>query len=226
MALGCAAVTSAHAESFFQIEAGIGGAAYQHSANGLWYQDGFQHSFDLTAPAIEAGFTGDLYQASHWGVSWHADYAWLGTVHTQAMATPSDANYNPVTQGCNGKCWPLANYMGSGHDAGFLLTLEPHYDWNGWRFGIEGGPYIHRSTWTEDVTGWVPTETAAPRNVIVHNTPHWEVGYVVGASVEYKNFSVTYQYFKNSTSVSSSEPYPPIWKNTHVLLLKYRANVF
>ncbi|WP_296661913.1 hypothetical protein [Paraburkholderia sp.] len=99
----------------------------------------------MTALAVEAGFTGDLCQADHWGISWHADYAWLGTIHTQAMATPEDANYNPITKGCNGKCLPLANYLGSGHDTGVMLTLEPHYDYAGWRFGVEGGPYIHRS---------------------------------------------------------------------------------
>ncbi|MCG5072295.1 hypothetical protein [Paraburkholderia tagetis] len=222
MTLGCAAASQAHAEDFFQVEAGIGGAAYQHGANGLWFQDGFQHRFDLTAPAIEAGFTGDIYQSEHWGISWHADWAWLGTIHTQALATPDDANYNPVTKGCNGKCWPLANYLGSGHDMGILLTLEPHYDYGGWRFGVEGGPYIHRSTWTEDVIGWVPSPDATPMNVSVHNNPKWRLGWVIGASVGYKNFSVSYQYFKNGTPVSSSDHFPSIWSNTHVLMARWR----
>ena len=219
------ASVAAHADSitdYVHAEIGIGGAAYQHSANGMWYQDGFQHRFDLTAPAIEVGLTGDLYQASHWGVSWHADWAWLGQIHTQAMATPSDANYNPVTKGCNGKCWPLANYLGSGHDQGFLLTIEPHLDYGGWRFGVEAGPYIHRSNWTENVLGWVSSPTAPQINLSVHNTPRWRVGAVVGASVSRKNFTVSYQYFRNSTPVSSSEMYPPIWHGTHVLMAKYR----
>jgi hypothetical protein len=223
MALACAA----HAESFFAVEVSLGGSAYEHGPNGLWYQDGFQHRFDLTAPAIEAGFTGDLYQAEHWGLSWHLDYAWLGMIHTQAMATPSDQNYNANSPNhCNGSCWPLANYLGSGHDSGFMFTLEPHLDWGGWRFGVEGGPYYHRNTWAMNVEGWVPTPTATPTNISVQNNRRWQLDYVVGASVGYKNVSLSYQYFHNGSPVTASDPYPPIWKNTHVLLLRYRANVF
>jgi hypothetical protein len=215
MALAC----SAQAESFFQIEAGIGGSAYQHAANGTWYQDGFEHRFDLTAPAIEGGFTGDLFQAEHWGVSWHADFVWLGTVHTQAMATPDDANYNAKTKGCNGPCLPLADFLGSGHDMGVMFTLEPHVDYGGWRFGVEGGPYLHRDTWAVNVLNdqrW----SSSPINLHVAYSSGWNLGYVLGTSIGYKHFSVAYQYFRNAGK--SSDPYPPVWTATHLLLLKYR----
>jgi hypothetical protein len=214
----------AQAQSFFEIEAGIGGSAYQNGPNGRWYQDGFAHQMDLTAPAIEAGFTGDLYQAEHWGVSWHADWAWLGTIHTNALAVPDDANYNKTTDSCVGQCMPLARYVGSGHDQGFLLTLEPHVDYGGWRFGIEGGPYLHRSTWSETVIGWTSPQVSVPRNFVVNNDPKWRLGAVVGASIAYKNFSLAYQYFMNQAP--SSDPTPPVWNGTHVLLAKYRANLF
>jgi hypothetical protein len=218
--LGCASV--AHADSvsdYISLEGAIGGAAYQHSANGVWWQDGFEHRFDLTAPAIEGGLTGDIYQAQHWGVSWHADFAWLGTVHTQAMATPSDANYNPTTKGCNGACLPLADFLGSGHDMGFLFTLEPHLDYGGWRFGIEAGPYLHHVTWSEDVLNdqrWSST----PINLHVAYSSGWNLGYVVGASVGYKKFSLAYQYFRNQGK--NSDPYPPAWTGTHMISLRYR----
>lgn len=221
MALGCAAAT-ANAESFFQIEAGIGGSAYRDSGDGLWIQEGFEHKLQLTAPAFEVGFTGDILQRPSWGVSWHADWVWLGTIHTQSMATPSDANYNTKTKSCNGPCWPLANYMGAGHDQGLIFTIEPHYDTGGWRFGVEAGPYIHRSTWSVDVTGWCATQDAAPINLHVTNTPKWKVGAVIGASVSRKNFTLAYQYFWNRTPVSPSEPYPPIWRGTHLLVAKYK----
>lgn len=223
MALALSSV--AHAESWLQFEAGVGGAAYQHGANGLWYQDGFQHRLDLTAPAIEVGLTGDIYQASHWGISWHADWAWLGTIHTQAMATPSDDNYNAKTKSCNGKCWPLANYLGSGHDQGFLVTIEPHYDVGGWRFGVEAGPYLHKSTWSVDVANWVSSPTATPINLHVENWHRWTLGAVVGASIEYKRFALQYLYFMNGAPSSNANPYPPIWRGTHVLMAKYRANL-
>lgn len=224
VALVCS--SAAPAQSFFAIEGAIGGAAYQHGPNGLWYQDGFQHRLDLTAPAIEVGFTGDLYQTQRWGLSWHLDYAWLGTIHTQAMATPNDANYDANTKSCNGPCWPLANYMGSGHDSGFMLTLEPHLNWGNWRFGVEAGPYYHRNVWAMNVEGWVSSPTATPENISVQNTRHWRLDYVAGTSIGYKNVSLTYQYFHNGEPVSASNPYAPIWRNTHVLLVRYRVNVF
>jgi hypothetical protein len=222
MSLGCAAA-SAHADSitdYIQFEAGIGGADYARGSDGLWVQDGFEHKVNLTAPAVEVGVTGDLYQASSWGVSWHLDWSWLGTIHSQSLATPSDANYNLQTKGCNGKCWPLANYMGSGHDQGFMLTIEPHYDYAGWRFGVEGGPYLHSSTWTEDVTGWVSTPTAAPVNLSVKHQPKWLLGYVLGASVGYKSFTLAYQFFHNQRA--DGDPVPPIWRDTQMLMVKYR----
>jgi hypothetical protein len=219
MAFAC---TSANAESFFQIEAGIGGVAYKGSADGLWVQEGFPHKLELTAPAVEVGFTGDIIQRPSWGISWHSDWVWLGTIHTQSLATPSDDNYNTKTKLCNGPCWPLANYMGSGHDQGFIFTIEPHYDVGGWRFGVEAGPYIHRATWSVDVTGWRPTPDAAPVNLHVRNTPKWQVGAVIGASVSRNNFTLAYQYFMNRIPVSATEPYPPIWSGTHLLVAKYK----
>lgn len=65
---------------------------------------------------------------------------------------------------------------------------------------------------------------AAPENFQVAYKPEWKLGYVVGASVDYKNFSIAYQYFLNWAP--SSDPTPPVWNGTHVLLAKYRANIF
>jgi hypothetical protein len=50
---------------------------------------------------------------------------------------------------------PHAEFQGGGHDQGFLITIEPHYDHDGWRFGVEGGPYYHKATWTVDATNQV-----------------------------------------------------------------------
>lgn len=220
MSLGCAAA-AAHAESAFSIEAGIGGAAYQAAGDGRWYQEGFAHKLTLTAPAFEVGVTGPIYQSAKWGVDWHLDWTWLGTIHTDAMAVPDDANYNLATKKCNGPCMPLARYVGSGHDMGFMLTIEPHYDVGPWRFGIEAGPYLHRNTWAESVTGWTaPGDPNNPTGIYVNNDPKWQLGAVVGASAAYKNFSIAYQYFINRAR--STDPTPPVWNGTHVIMAKYR----
>lgn len=218
MSLGCAAA-AAHAESFFQYEAGIGGSAYNRGSDGLWVQDGFQHKLDLTAPAVEGGLTGDLYSAAKWGVAWHLDYAWLGSIHTQGLAVP-DANYNLVTKRCVGTCLPFADFVGSGHDQGFLATVEPHYDIGEWRFGVEGGPYFHRSAWVVDATGQVNFVGQAPGSSHFVSQSGWHMGYVAGVSAEYKRFSLRYQFFNNGAK--AGDPAPAIWRNTHVILLSYR----
>lgn len=214
-AMSCRAETS-----FFQIEAGIGGSAYKKAPDMMWYQEGFSHNLQLTAPAVEIGFTGPIYQSAHWGVDWHLDWAWLGTVHSDALATPDDGNYNPKTKSCNGPCLPLARFKGSGHDQGFFFAIEPHIDYGGWRFGIEGGPYLHHVTWTEDVTDdrrW----SNIPISIHAAYSSGWQLSYMLGASVEYKRVALVYQYFESSGK--KSDPYGPIWSGgTHMLTLKYR----
>jgi hypothetical protein len=186
----------------------------------LWYQEAFEHKLELTAPAVKVGLTGDLVTRPKWGIAWHADYVWLATVHTQAMATPSDPNYDVHTHQCIGPCWPLANFLGSGHDAGFALTVEPYYNVGQWRVGVEVGPYIHRSAWSVDVIGWRPAPDAAPSNIHVDNKGQWVLGATAGLSVSRGPFSIEYQYFYNPAP--RSEPTPPIWHGAHVLMAKYR----
>ncbi len=235
-AVGMALAMSARADSvsdYVHFEAGVGGAAYKNGPDGLWRQDGFEQKLQLTAPSFEVGFTGPIFQRETWGVDWHLDWSWLGTIHTDAMVPSANTNtasgqwVGPDLVGvnkanpCNGPCSNLSRFIGSGHDQGFMFTLEPHYDYRGWRFGVEAGPYLHRSTWSEDVVNWVGARGDAPQNIHVEYKPQWLIGYVVGASVGRGNFSIAYQYFQNRTKGSASNPYPAIWQGTHVLMAKY-----
>ncbi|MCO4881554.1 hypothetical protein VOI32_13980 [Paraburkholderia caribensis] len=233
-ALSCAAARADYITDYVHAEVGIGAAAYVRGPDGLWAQNGFPHELKLTAPAVSVGFTGDLYQAERWGVSWHTDWVWLGTVHTDAMVPSANTN---TTSGhwqgadlvgvnthdpCSGPCHNLSRFMGSGHDQGFALTIEPHYDYMGWRFGVEAGPYVHRSTWSEDVINWVSMPGAEPTNIHVEYKPEWRLGWVVGASVRYRNFGISYRYFQNKIAGTGSNPYNPIWNGTHALMATYR----
>jgi hypothetical protein len=217
-----ASCVSAHAQDWFQYEAGIGASAYSKGPDGYWYQAGFAHNLQLTAPAVEVGFTGDLYNGGAWGVAYHADYAWLGAVHTDAQAVPLDANYNLATKGCNGACLPLARFQGSGHEAGFLLTLEPYYYVGKWRVGVEAGPFLHKTVWSEDVSNvtYSIDQQAAPISIHVASSDGWRVGAVIGASVSYDNFTLAYQHF--FTKTTGANPAPAIWHSVDTLLLKYR----
>jgi hypothetical protein len=217
---------------YVHLEVGVGGSAYQRGPDGRWVQDGFQNKLDLTAPAFEVGFTGDAYQAAKWGVSWHLGWVWLGSVRTDAMVPSANTNttsgrwIGPDLVGvnkndpCSGPCNNLSRFKGSGHNQGFALTIEPHYDAAGWRFGVEVGPYLYRSTWSEDVTGWVSAPGAAPTSLHVENDPKWTLGAVVGASVSRKNLTVSYRYYINKAR--PSDPTPPVWNGTHTLMVKYR----
>jgi len=218
--LFCLVFFTARESKAADLEVGIGASQYLKKTDGYWYQDGFQNNLDLKAPVIEVGVTGPLWRQRNYGLDYHADWVYLGTVHTQAVAVTDDANYNTVTKQCNGPCGPQANFVGSGHDQGFAFTLEPYYEYGGWRYAVEAGPYLHRSTFSEAVYDWRMTFDQPGRTVYVQTKREWKVSYVVGASVGKGPFTVAYQYFSSDAhgdSMSST-----VWKGTHVLLLKYK----
>lgn len=205
------AASTAHALSF---EARIGATLYNEGSDGLWIQQGLPHKLQLTAPAVEVGIMGDI---DSW-LSWHVDYAWLGSIHSQGLAT-TDANYNAATRTIRVPM-PLANFTGSGHDAGVLFTLEPHYDIGPWRFGVEIGPYVHSATWQVNATNQVNYIGQTPGSSHFTTNPAWAIGGVAGVSVSYKQYSLQYQFFQNGAR--HHDPAPQIWKNTHVLTLGWR----
>lgn len=214
---------AAHAESWFEFEAATGESFFQTQGDGTWYQARFPHTLDLAFGAVEAGFTGDLIERDRWMLSWHIDYAYLGHPSSNAIATPSDANYSRTSvTGCNGPCWPLADFVGHGNINGIILSLEPKLKVGNWRFGVEAGPFLYFPTWSETVYNWVPCETCAARTNYVHNDSGMRVGAMTGFSIGYKRVSVVYQYFWDRSPITSHNPYPPIWKGTHLILLKYR----
>lgn len=223
MTLGCAAASQAHAQSWFQFEAGIGESFFSTRGNGVWYQEGFPYSLKLNFPAIEAGITGDLYQRDYWGISYHLDYVWLGRVSSDAWAT-SDENYDQTRHTCIRACTGsnrLARFVGTGTAQGVYLTIEPHLDYKGWRLGVEAGPFLNISRWTETVYDWnAHTVDGGPNVFQVHNNAAPQLSWVLGTSIAYKSFTLTYQYFM--TNGRSSETFPAIWHGTHVLMVKYR----
>ncbi|QVN19973.1 hypothetical protein [Burkholderia pyrrocinia] len=45
---------------------------------------------------------------------------------------------------------PTQRYGGQGHTQDIALTLAPGYSYGGWRFSVEGGPWIFWQTRHED----------------------------------------------------------------------------
>lgn len=224
MSLGCAAA-AAHADSitdYVHFEVGIGESIFQTRGNGTWYQEGFPYKMKLYFPAAEAGLTGDVIQRANWGVAWHLNYVWLGRVNSDAMATGDD-NYNWQTHSCKRACTgsnTLARFVGQGNAQGIYFTLEPHYDYKGWRIGAEAGPFLDFSNWEETVYDYHVYNNGTPYVTKVHNNAAPQLSMVVGASIARGNFSLNYQYF--FTKGRDKDPFPAIWRGTHVVMAKYR----
>lgn len=218
MALGCAAA-SAHAQSFFEIEAGIGFGVAKDMGNGTWIQDGLPDNHEkLTFPAVEIGFTGTTWASGPWDVRYHLDYAYLGEQSASVDGVPDD-QYNPRTeQIVNMPAGErLSPFNGHGHVQGIPLTLDFGYTYRDWRLGVEAGPWVYWQTWHESLydlgNNW---DNLSHRTVA-------QVGYVVGASVERGPLSLSYRYY----SVSQRwNPYPGLVTGAHVLMLKYVADIF
>lgn len=158
----------------------LGVSRFTKQNDGVWYQEAFPYKIDLTAPSVGFRYTED---ADRDGLGWTAGYVHLGRVtsHAKAVAldgrNPDDGGYNAATKGCNGKCWPLSTWNGTGDVQGFYLgavkQLNP--DW-----AVEGGVYLYRPTWVMDIPDWIPERDAAPRHLRVEHHAFWQPGPYVG----------------------------------------------
>lgn len=234
-AVGVALACSAHAESFFHVEAGLGVTAFNTASDDLWYQQGFEHKLRLYAPAIRLGVTGDALPystGSYWpGVAWHADYVYLGRASATSVAAPDpngayaqSGGYSTATHSCMGECGPLRHFQSSGNLNGVSLTLEPFWRKGNWRFGVEAGPFFYRSTWHATATSLTDTQWWGPAGSVEHldHTPSIEIGLTVGASVAYKDFSLSYNFYNIKTHKVTDANVPPIWNKAHMVMLNYR----
>lgn len=201
------------------IEVGAGLVHYQPRGNMMWYQEGMPYKLDLNAPSIEAGLAGAVITHDRWGLDWHASYVYMGTVSSDAIAT-SDENYNKVLKSCDGPCHYKSRFVGHGNVHGIKLSLEPNFTRNGIRYGVEFGAYIFKPKW--EVTLYNrPMENGYEGTgaVTVSHNRKIQVAPVVGASVGYKNFSVSYLYYFNR---STGDEWHSLWKGTTTLMIKYR----
>ncbi len=218
-----ALTTAAHAASF---EAGIGASQFDTSGNTVWYQQGFPYSLSLRSHALMLGVTGDLTPR----VAWHVDYVNLGGVHTDAIATPVDSNYNPATQSCNGPCVAQSRFVGNGADQGFTATLEPHIDWRGWRFGAEAGVFLSLPTWEVTVYNWKLDPSQPSQTITASHRVHWQRGPVIGVSIARGAWGLQIRRYFDATTGDTPASYgdpvrhvPAIWQHTTTVMLTYKT---
>jgi hypothetical protein len=212
--------THANAESWFQLEAGIGASHVSDMGDGTWIQEGAKNNQEhLNSPALMAGFTGKLYQRGNVDVRYHSDYVYLGTYTASVDGVP-DANYNPVTHTVHNM--PAGEryspFNGQGHTQGVPLTLDVGYTWRGFRFGVEGGAWVYWQTWHESLydlgNNW---------DHFKHD-PKAQFGYVAGANVSRGNLSLSYRYYQIRPDWSTGTP--GLATGAQVLMATYRTNLF
>lgn len=216
-ALAILAAHSAHAQSWFQFEAGIGVARIADMGDGTWIQQGAPNNHEQkTTPAFLVGVTGPIYARGALDVRWHAGYVYLGEFSASVDGVP-DAYYDsvrhqvlPAWRDTGARYSP---FSGHGHLQGVPVTLDVGYTWRGWRIGAEAGPWLYWQTWHESLYA-LDNEW----HDLSHKT-HAQVGYVVGASATRGNLGVSYRYYGVRPSWN---PYPGIATGTHVLMATYR----
>jgi hypothetical protein len=201
----------AHAQSFFQMEAGLGVTHYQ-TENGRWYQNGQpDNRVTSTVPAFTLGLTGPVVTLGAWGVDWHADYVNLGRAAASCQCDTSDADYAAHTTK------HTAFYSGSGRAQGVALTLEPYRYYAGLRWAAEAGAYVYHSSWNESVTGW--TAGGPPVDLSLSES-RWSVAPVAGLSVGNGKWTAGYRHY--FMRYRKAENVPPLWNDADVLMFTKR----
>ncbi len=175
VAMIAATVGTAHAA---HLEIGAGYSYGIQDANGTWIQSANPGVKKINSQTWYAGVTGHAYRY----LSWHLDYVRLGTYGENSWDT-TDANFNAGIGCGQATCY---NFVGSGASQGIRLTFGPTFGYDGWHISFQGGPFLYRSTWTENVYS-----QSGSLIVTVQHLPRIQVGDVVGVSLRYRAFSLS-----------------------------------
>lgn len=199
LAIAALAVASqAHAESFFQVEAGLGLTSATKVGDGMFYSQGFSHS---TPDASYGGRLGIVMNAVTAqpksitpGLRVHLTYQLFGKVHW-ASDNPQDeadftsvgqqGGYNTTTHTCvNSNCGDFRHFDSTGGIQALSLTVEPYWDLGrGWTVGVEVGPALYRSSWTAVATA-LSDGRFGPKGTqeTLTHTPSLQIGALGGVS--------------------------------------------
>lgn len=232
--------TSAHAESWFAFEAGIGITSAQKLGDDIYFQKGFSHDTPNGSYGGRVGVVFNLRQPDHWVPGWHVhlDYYNFGKVRWNSTDA-EDPNiqgtfgYNTATQKCNdNNCGQFRNFQSTGGIQAIALTVEPFWDiGGGWKIGVEGGPALFRSTWTSVATS-IDDGPFGPPGTQEHfsRQPRTQFGWLVGASISKGPFSLRYNYLKapvdgsmsgTSSRVGGDQWVPSGISGEHMISLNY-----
>lgn len=165
----------------------IGGSHYKKPANGIWWQDQYRHAFDLDGKYFRIGY----------GDKWRVSYFSLGKYSTEALATPEEIKY--FNGECNVEtCRSPDLYKTNGSLQGILFS----HVLRGKLAYVETGISYSRQTFDLIAVGVFPNsqyDSYASKDYRFNDTEHG-LGYMVGLGLEYKNATLSINYFKNDKS--------------------------
>lgn len=164
------------AANALDLELSVGTTKFGQTDNGIWYQNGFDHTLDLQSPSYSIGVS--TYLTS--GMRGRLEYTYLGNTSIKARGV-ADANYNGV-DGCNGSCWNINHYHTSGSVRGFSATLAPEWSvGGGYKVFIEGGLFVFLPKFVAQAG---ETEAVVWQNEYREG---WQTGLQLGGGVQHGN---------------------------------------
>lgn len=210
-ALACAA--SAHSESFFQVEAGLGGARVVDMGDGTWQQLGAPlNKVNLQSVVAQIGVTGPVYAAGRFDLRYHLDYVYIGEYAASCACAERDEDYDLSTKTVRDGA-KLGYYSGHGHLNGIAATLDAGYTYAGWRLAAEAGIWAYVQSWNQYArTSWGEWNLQSPRTV--------RYSYVIGARVDHGDASIAYRYY--GVKQDWSNGVPGLASGVHALTFNYR----
>lgn len=228
---------SAHAESWFQFEAGIGVTSATKVGDGMFYSNGFSHSTPNGSYGGRAGVQFNAIDAAprSWtpGLRFHLTYSNFGKVRWSSINPQDQADfssvgqqggYSVITQTCvNNNCGDFRRFDSTGGLQSVSLTVEPYWDLgSGWQVGVEAGPALYRSSWTAVATALSNGRfgPAGTQEVLTH-TPGIQMGALAGISVARGPFTARVNYLYAPIGEWSGKNIPAGVKGAWMLSINY-----
>lgn len=170
-----------------EFDIGIGQTKANHPNNGIWYQEEFEHSFDLKSVSYHAG----IRFAATDNLDVIGGYKHLGDFSSNAQASASDPNYARYQAGLE-DIWPLSTWKGENTVKGFYAGLEYSYK----SFFVKAGGYQHKNKFSITVPDWRRRENGSygePQYLKKHADDSSKLGWFLGVGVKYGKFSLGYE---------------------------------
>lgn len=123
------------------VEIGTGYTRYNEQHNGVWWQESFPHSLDLTAVPLTIGVSEQIGRYRY-----RAEFAHLGGLYSNAIATLDRFNSEHYAKTCGEDC-ELYRYLGRGSVSGVALTAMNETRVFGLPIYGEAGVFVFRSKW-------------------------------------------------------------------------------